>query len=776
MTSETVDPKRARYELFVISFLALFLELTCIRWFPAHVLLLTFFTNAVLLASFVGLSIGCLVSKHSRNFIRWTPFLLVLGILLAHGAELMPRMERMVDMGDNSQVVYFGADRHADPAKFAIPVEALAGLFFFLICLIMVGPGQELGRALGRVPDRVWAYTIDIGGSLTGIALFALISYLQLPPPVWFAVISVIVAWMMLRYAGNASTLKRTLIVAPMLLAAVLASWRTGSFGFDRDTAGTTYWSPYYRLDYEHAPRRNIAVNLIGFQRMEPLDRVAEYTIPHMLRRDAQKLNGEDWKPYEDVLIIGAGSGNDMSRALAWNVKHVDAVEIDPIVQRLGKEEHPAKPYSDPRVTPVNDDGRNYLRSTEKKYDLVIYALVDSLVLHSTFSNIRLESFLFTKEAFDDVKRHLKPNGVFATYNFFRQGWVVARLEKTLKASFGNDPIAMMLPYRAVVEPDATFGAFTIFLSGSDEALAMYRKAFAEHPAFWLDATQANPESTRNGFLDTPAAGAGELQYLEGAKDDKRWMRFGLAKITQPTEDLPLATDDWPFLYLRRPMIPALSLRAAIIMGTIGIGLLWFFDRSRRKHAQETVKTPFDLQMLFLGAGFMLVETKAVVRMALLFGGTWMVNTVVFFAVLVVIMMANLVVLKWRPTKLAPFYVGVILALIVAVFIPLDLFLGMARVQQVVLSSLLVAAPIFFAGVIFASAFAKTSEPDRAFGANIAGAMLGGLAEYASMRLGFQHVGYVAILFYVLAFSAGTLQARRTPAETSEKEEEPATA
>ena len=50
--------------------------------------------------------------------------------------------------------------------------------------------------------------------------------------------------------------------------------------------------------------------------------------------------------------------------------------------------------------------------------------------------------------------------------------------------------------------------------------------------------------------------------------------------------------------------------------------------------------------MFFLGAGFMLVETKAVVHMALLFGSTWMVNSVVFFAVLVMILLANLFVLQ----------------------------------------------------------------------------------------------------------------------------------
>ena len=51
---------RTRVDLFVVSFLVLFLEVAAIRWFPAHVLFLTFFTNTVLLACFLGMSIGCL--------------------------------------------------------------------------------------------------------------------------------------------------------------------------------------------------------------------------------------------------------------------------------------------------------------------------------------------------------------------------------------------------------------------------------------------------------------------------------------------------------------------------------------------------------------------------------------------------------------------------------------------------------------------------------------------------------------------------------------------
>ena len=139
---------------------------------------------------------------------------------------------------------------------------------------------------------------------------------------------------------------------------------------------------------------------------------------------------------FGDVLVIGAGSGNDVSRALAWGAHHVDAVEIDPAIQRLGARDHPDHPYQDPRVTVHIGDGRNFLRVSPARYDLIVFALVDSLVLHSSYSNIRLESFLFTQEAFTDVQTHLKPGGVFVMYNLFRQGWIVDRLSQELQSTF----------------------------------------------------------------------------------------------------------------------------------------------------------------------------------------------------------------------------------------------------------------------------------------------------------------------------------------------------
>src|SRR6478735_7766664 len=145
--------------------------------------------------------------------------------------------------------------------------------------------------------------------------------------------------------------------------------------------------------------------------------------LPHLLHRDA------GGKPFGDVLVIGAGSGNDVAAALAGGAVHVD-------------------------------DGRGFLRKTRRKYDLVVYALVDSLVLHSGYSSLRLESFLFTEQALRDVRSVLKPDGVFAMYNHFRQGWVVGRLETMSRTVFGTEPVVISLPYQETITPATSQAKF----------------------------------------------------------------------------------------------------------------------------------------------------------------------------------------------------------------------------------------------------------------------------------------------------------------------------
>jgi drug/metabolite transporter (DMT)-like permease len=354
------------------------------------------------------------------------------------------------------------------------------------------------------------------------------------------------------------------------------------------------------------------------------------------------------------------------------------------------------------------------------------------LVLHSSYSNIRLESYLFTQQAFADIRRCLRPGGQFVVYNYFRQGWIVARLFKGLTETFGSEPLVLTLPARKVVEPQSS-GGFTVLIAGDTARL---RRAFARQPEYWV----------RDGVAPGPASSNGFQQH-PGPEEQVHWQRFELAKVGQ-VENLRRASDDWPFLYLRRPMIPLHSLRGMGIMGGLALLLLFFFLPRR---SGGIGRFSFDPRMFFLGAGFMLVETKAVVHLALLFGSTWMVNSLVFFAVLAMILVANLFVLRFRPRRLGIYYVGLLVALGLNVLVPLEFFLGMNRALQVTASCALVFTPILFAGVIFAVSFGQSAEPDRDFGANTAGAMLGGLAEYSSMLLGFQYLMLVAVAFYALS-------------------------
>jgi spermidine synthase len=752
------------FDLFLISLIILFLELAAIRWFPAHVLYLTFFTNVVLLASFLGMSVGCLAAGSRRNYLTWTPLLLVVALAAAHAVEISSgSFVKFVDVGNQAspQQVYFGTEYHSqDLSRYAIPVEVLCGFFFLVIALAFLGPGQELGRALKQWPNRVQAYTLNIVGSIVGIALFAGCSWLELPAFWWFLVAVVGLGYFYFMSPGHRSPRRPRgwdlLTVVLLLLVVWLAAFTPVHDQYPGQHEAQQFWSPYYRIDFKQADL-SLSVNLIYHQQMVSRnENFPAYALPHLLNRDAGR------PPFADVLIIGAGSGNDVSRALQWDAKHVDAVEIDPAIYRLGRTYHPDSPYRDERVQIHLDDGRNFLRSTERKYDLIVYALVDSLVLHSGYSNIRLESFLFTRQTFEDVRRHLKPNGTFVIYNYFRHGWLAARLQKGLDEVFGpGNSLVLTLPYRKVIEPDkATFGDFTIFFAGATTDL---RNAFAHQPDYWVRNDEPPGPNSPNGFQQQPGLEATQFREQTPRKDPataSRWQHFGLASVLPPEGGFRTATDDWPFLYLREPMIPTLSSRGMLIMGALGLLLIFLFLPRQKKGVTALAEfgnsipgfgSALNVQVFFLGAGFMLVETKAVVTMALLFGSTWVVNSVVFVAVLVMILIANLWTLRFKPARLWPYYAGLLITLALNAIVRLDFFLGMNRSIQVLGSCLLVFTPILFAGVIFAASFKRSTEPDRTFGVNIAGAMVGGLAEYSSMLLGFQYLVLVAILFYALS-------------------------
>ncbi|CAN5167384.1 hypothetical protein BH11PLA2_BH11PLA2_26480 [soil metagenome] len=752
----TSTPARPGLHLAIVSALVLFLELTLIRWLPAHVLYLTFFTNTVLLASFVGMCLGCLTASRPVKHILYTP--LWLGVTVAGALLLQSFGSLLIDVASqtNPDVVFFGTEAPAHQEhKFAMPVEFFMVIFFVLAAICMIGPGQEMGRAFATMKNRTAAYTSNLLGSLFGIAAFGLCSELQLPPIVWFAVVGAGLVLLMNRGEGP----KPSVIMYAFVLLILVASLRTSGLVKMADSDPVTTWSPYYRIDYQ-AKGRQISTNMIGQQFIEPRENpsLEPYTMPYLFQRDVKKADGSPaWPAFKRVLIIGAGSGNDLSRACQWCLPDakIDAVEIDPVIQSLGKTENPDKPYSDPRVNGVLNDGRNFLRrAPAQEYDLVIFALVDSLVLHSGYSNLRLESFLFTEDSFKDVRRVLKPSGVCAVYNFFRQGWIAVRLKKEMETAFGGVPVVLTDPPVDMIKMNQFDASqFTAFFCGTPEVVEPLRAMFAAASnSYWVPGDRAIEPTTPAAFqkeMPTPlpkVTQTGELELNRPA-----WVRLRVAEVEPADADLGVATDDWPFLYSRRPGIPGLTWRGVGLVLLLSAGLWFAFVGRGGAGMKVASEKGLMFRSFLLGAGFMLVETKAVVHMALLFGSTWKVNTFVFAAVLMMSLAGNLYAGWVKPKNLVPYYIGLIAALIMNVLVPLDAFLGLDMVVQVLASCTLAFLPIAFAGVIFATSFAHAKNPDRVFGANVAGALIGGLAENLSMVLGFRYLLLVALAFYALS-------------------------
>ena len=725
--------RRAYAELFLISFVILFVELSCIRWFGSTVIFLSFFTNLVLTACFLGMTVGCLAASRRRDFINAVIPLTLLAAVLAYAALLgyTRYLGVRIDVGgqQSPQQIFFGTDvRLDDPTRFVIPIEAVAGVFFALIALVFVGLGQTMGRRFNVLPNRVLAYTTDIAGSLTGIVAFAAASWFRLPPSVWFAV-----------GLGPVLLFARRFRPLQVLCLAGLVGLTVGSdvmalSDLDDGSRDEVTWSPYYKVQYN--PRKNIILvnNMPHQQMVRVANSGAAYMLPHLLNRDA------GGRPFGDVLVIGAGSGNDVAAALAGQAEHVDAVEIDPRINEIGRAHHPERPYSDPRVTIHLDDGRSFVHKTKRKYDLVVYALVDSLVLHSGYSSLRLESFLFTEQALRDVKSVLKPDGVFAMYNHFRQGWVVGRLEAMGSKVFGAKPVVISLPYQDRITAATSQQAFITFVlvgNAGSSRLEQVRRALTENRNFWVNARPSNNASV-NGYGPEPPNVPG------GATGP--WQRIGLAEVDARGAGWT-PTDDWPFLYLREAVIPTLNLRGMAIVAGLSLAILFLFAPGGAARPNG--------RMFFLGAGFMLLETKGVVHMALLFGSTWVVNSVVFFAILVMILLSNLYVLRFKPRRLGPVYGLLIAALLVNAAVPMTAFLALPGAARVVVSCLVVFLPVFFAGVVFAASFQDSLHPDVDFGSNIGGVILGGLSENLSLVVGFNHLLYLAVAYYLLSAVLG---------------------
>jgi hypothetical protein len=733
--------------LFLASATALFLELACIRWAGAHVLYLSYVSNFLLIATFFGLGLGALFAARMLAGGReravavgvgLAPVLLVALVAVISFVEV----EVVVSAPD---AIYFRNENGGSQ----LPPWVVLPLLGLLVAATFSALGCAIGRELGHAkPLR--AYTVDIAGSLVGIALFGIASFASVPAAAWF--VCAALAWLPL-VPGTRGWIAIGAASA-IALGALVAATDFGSL-----------WSPYYRITVVDegpaaarfpgdptagSPLRRLKVNDVTHQiisdvrRREPF-----YEFPY--RAAGATLPGGDplrWlsappmarheppgeiRPWGGrVLVIGAGNGTDLAFALAYGASSIDAVEIDPLLAAIGRDLQPNRPYDDPRVHLFVEDGRTFLERTKTTYDLVVFALPDSLTLVSPYASLRLESFLFTVESFRRAMNRLDPeHGLVVVYNYYREPWLVRRLGATLEAATGAPP-------RIFVGPDKNLSA--VYMAGP-------------------------------GLANVPRDLGHEWGFVS-LDEASRAPAGSIVRAVASSTPGPAPTDDWPFLYLHERTIPAHlaeAMAALVAFALLAVAAVLGWGRGAPllvSGAGGTRTRLIELLPFFLmGVAFLLLETAGLVRMALLFGVTWLVNALVIFAILLMVLLANTLASRMTLARAGPTFAALLAALIFAWTVPPSALSGAPLVVGYAATSILFFGPILLANLVFARAFRDARDPALAFGANLAGAVLGGALEYVSLSLGHRALFLVAAAVYAGAAVATRAQDRaRLPA------------
>lgn len=479
------------------------------------------------------------------------------------------------------------------------------------------------------------------------------------------------------------------------LLAYVPVALGIGIFLFQTDT-GDRY-SPYYAVRVIPDFQQSLVVLANGSLHQTGVS----------LRRDARPsserhariLRGYHLpyrmlgRPPRKALVLGAGTGNDVAALLDEGAQQIDAVEIDPVILEAGREHHPDRPYDSPRVRVFNADARSYLNDSDQRYDLIVFGTLDSLTRLSALSNVRLDNFVYTEDCLRAARRLLTPDGGVVLYFATATDYIHAHIVGMLTRAFGELP-------HFVHEEFELFNS--IYVSGP---------AFAQLPA-----------------------------HEDAARE--RYLREVLPTLAIPS-------DDWPFLYLRERGVSGFYWSLIALFLALSAGAVWLAVPGRGGARGLGSADP---EMFLFGVGFLLLESKFVTAMNLLWGATWLTSAVVFGAILATVLLATLAMHASRASA-TPLLALALLALAANALIPVSALLSLSGPLRLAASVASVGLPVFFASAAFALRFRARASAPQAFAWNLLGSVAGGLLEFLAMATGLAALSWVAALAYALALA-----------------------
>jgi spermidine synthase len=685
-------PGNSTWAIFLISVLGLFLEMLLIRLISTEVRIFAYLQNTILVVCFLGLGLGCFTSKKPINIRNLLVPLFFLALILA-----IPFTRKTLGLISDFLSVFGGlliwhyviVNSFWKALLFVAIGLSLSFCLMALILDMFIPIGRLLGRLMDSHPRIIWAYSVNIAGSLLGTWLFVMLSILFQPPVIWFFVMGLL----LLFFLGGFGTKGK--INLALLTGIIVLSWFAG-----QENSLKVIWSPYQKLVLkESQPKKGevgkyiLTVNNTGYQAMIDLSAKNEKSHPHEFAPDMRGLSQYDipllLHPHpRNFLIVGAGSGNDAAGGLRHSVKSITAVEIDPAIISLGRQYHPEKPYDSSSVHVVNDDARSFFATCKQNYDVISFSLLDS---HTTtaMTNARLDNYVYTRESIARAKSLLAPGGVMVLSFEAQKPFIADRMAGVLREVFHADPLCFRVPF-------SSYGWGGVIFVAGDLAVAKHQIAVNKRLAALI----------------------------------KKWQTKYPINLTYTTK---LTTDDWPYIYLKSPSIPMLYfLLAGLLLLLLVVYCRKYFNL--RQLANEWQRSHW--HFFFLGAAFLLLEVQNISKASVVLGNTWDVNAVIVSGVLVMILLANWLAARFPNLQLTTVYLALIATCLILYFIDLSRFAFLPYASKAAIVGGLTTLPMVFSGIVFIRSFAVVTGKDTALGANLIGALVGALLQSVTFITG----------------------------------------
>lgn len=656
----------------------LFLELSMIRIQGGYVQVLALLKNISLLSCFLGLGVG-FVLRRSRGFSL--PLLPILLLFQVGFLKCLYATDAYKSLGNP----------FADEGM--VGLASVSGFDSALVLMVVVGiftlnalTFAPLGALSGNLMERMEGtkgYRYNLIGSILGICLFNMLSFMWLGGAFWLGVF--------------------TLLMAPFFM-----SWNIVSMTSMALLAGAVFvvdhssqllvrriYSPYQTIELINSAQGGgeLSSNSLYYQRIIDLsdsavvdsqkaaERRRYYDLPFRLLGSA-----------ESVLVVGSGTGNDIAAALRSNVQRVKAVEIDPVILKIGESYHPERPYSSTRVDAEITDARAFIKRSKERFDGIIYGLLDShALLSGRNSGLRLDSYVYTVEAFREARSLLKDRGLLVLSFVDMSRETGKKLFLMLCEAFdGQEPTVVRTAYDSSIT----------FIAG-----------------------RALSDSERLALGDFSEVGV---------------------ELSDPEIGADISSDDWPYFYMPRKVYPLSYLWLWVPLLLISVAL--FRPALKRRNMN------FDWCAFFLGASFMLIETKAFTELALVWGSTFAVTTFVLLFVLVLGIISNEIVLRKVKISNGVSFGLLFISLIAGYGLTFLSLAGIPLWAEGAVRGVIITLPLLFAGICFSSRLERGKDVSGTMAANLLGAIFGGILEYTSMVSGFRFLYVIAFVIYGLAF------------------------